>query len=156
MSLENWKMDFGFRNQHSSRVKKMIFPKKSIPKKPQVTRKKKLLPPQAFSFKTKLLHGSAAGIAPLEMQNRSDQLSNNILLLRGVGSLDDRWDRYCALRQVGKASYVRGRNWISTGLDRFGEGTKAGTANSDFIASQLTNGPRTAPKISIFPPKRQH
>lgn len=100
--------------------------------------------------------GSACLIAPLEMQNLSDQLSNNILLLRGVGSLSDRWDRYCALRQTGKATYVRSRNWLTTGLDRFGEGSKAGTANSDFLASALKNGPLTAPKISIFPPKRQH
>ncbi|CAD7954041.1 unnamed protein product [Amoebophrya sp. A25] len=121
----------------------------------RITRKKKLIPPQEFNYKAKLLNGSAALIAPIEMQNLSSQLSNNILLLRGVGSVSDKWDRYCALRQTGKQSYVASRNTGNT--NAYEEGSKAGTAVSDLKTSMLlTRNPRDAPKVVDYPPKRQH
>lgn len=121
----------------------------------RITRKKKLIPPQEFNYKSKLLNGSAALIAPIEMQNLSSQLSNNILLLRGVGSVNDRWDRYCALRQTGKATYVKSRNTETTNV--YEEGSKAGTAVSDLKTTLiLTRNPKDGKKVADFPPKRQH
>jgi len=120
----------------------------------RILRKKKLIPQQEFLYKTKLLQGNACLIAPIEMQNLSSQLSNNILLLRGVGSVSDKWDRYCALRQTGAASYVNTRNSAPT--DAFVEGSKAGTAISDLKVCKTLNGPLHAPKVSTFPPKKQH
>lgn len=118
----------------------------------RVIRKKKLLPQQEFLCKTKLLHAAAGLIAPIEMQNLSSQLSNNILLLRNVGRVTDRWDRYCALRQVGQSSYVNARNTRST--DPFHEGAKAGRTVSDLKVTKSLNGPGDAPKVSAFPPKK--
>ncbi|CAD7932632.1 unnamed protein product [Amoebophrya sp. A120] len=123
----------------------------------RITQKKKLLPPQEFNYKAKLLNGSAALIAPVEMQNLSSQLSNNILLLRGVGSTTDKWDRYCALRQTGKATYVASRNTDTT--NKYEEGSKAGSTGgvSDLKTCMiLTRNPKDAPKVVNFPPKRQH
>ena len=111
-----------------------------------MTRKKKLIPCQEFMVKSKLLHQSAGLIAPVEMQNLSSQLSNNILLLRDVGNTKDQWDRYCGLRQGGKMSYVKARNTGTS--DKFVEGSKIGGGVSDLKSSFSLNGPRHAPKVS--------
>merc|ERR1712224_879724 len=108
----------------------------------KICKKKKLLPPQEFMVKTKMLHSSAALIAPVEMQNLSSQISSNIQLLRGVGDIDDRWDRYCAIRQTGQASYVTSRNTMTTESQAIGEGPgKTGGRISDLKVCKVMNGP---------------
>jgi hypothetical protein len=49
-------------------------------------------------------------IAPIEQQGLARQMTANVLLLRPIGDVDERWDRYCSLRRTGRASYVRARN----------------------------------------------
>eukprot|EP00927_Polykrikos_kofoidii_P060853 TRINITY_DN55761_c0_g1_i1.p1 TRINITY_DN55761_c0_g1~~TRINITY_DN55761_c0_g1_i1.p1 ORF type:complete len:377 (+),score=53.31 TRINITY_DN55761_c0_g1_i1:310-1440(+) len=49
-------------------------------------------------------------VAPLENQNMGRQLSSNVLLVRPPGDVNDRWDRYCALRRTGRSSYIGARN----------------------------------------------
>mmetsp|Transcript_11161 Transcript_11161/g.20284 ORF Transcript_11161/g.20284 Transcript_11161/m.20284 type:complete len:308 (+) Transcript_11161:58-981(+) len=49
-------------------------------------------------------------LAGLEDNNRTDQIVANVTLCRRPGDIDDRWDRYCAIRRVGKSSYVKARN----------------------------------------------
>ncbi|KAF4716535.1 hypothetical protein FOZ63_033540, partial [Perkinsus olseni] len=64
-----------------------------------VCRKKKLLPNQEFEVLSSKLHRGSTLIAPLEEQNKSESLSANVQLIRGLGPTHDRWDRYCAIRQ---------------------------------------------------------
>lgn len=75
-----------------------------------MTRKSKLLPCQEFIVLSKKLHAQAGLIAPLEQQNLSQQLAANVQLTTGLGDVNDRWDRYCALRRTGHCSYVKARN----------------------------------------------
>jgi len=61
-------------------------------------------------------------VAGLDEQNMSIQLAANVTLVRGLGRVDDKWDRYCALRRVGKASYVGARNGPQNGLRGLDDG----------------------------------
>jgi hypothetical protein len=49
-------------------------------------------------------------IAGLEEQSLTKQMQSNVQLIRGLGPVSDRWDRYCSLRKSGKASYVEAKN----------------------------------------------
>merc|ERR1719258_196 len=76
----------------------------------KITTKPKLLPCQEFLSTMKRMHANGGLIAPIEQQNMSSQLANNVMLVRDLGRANDRWDRYCGLRQTGKACYVKTRN----------------------------------------------
>lgn len=52
----------------------------------------------------------SCAVAGLEDMNKAAALSANVLLIRPRGDASDKWDRYCAVRRVGKASYVSARN----------------------------------------------
>jgi len=114
----------------------------------KMTTKPKLLPCQEFMATMKRLHGNGTLIAPIEQQNMSGQMASNVMLVRNLGLPNDRWDRYCGIRQTGKASYVKARNVPRA--DVLSEGllpAKAPFCSS--LNSTLTiNGPRTAPKVS--------
>lgn len=75
-----------------------------------ITLKKKLRDCEAVVANTKRLHAHSFMVAPLEQQNISSQLAANVQLVRGHGSVSERWDRYCAVRRTGKTSYVTARN----------------------------------------------
>jgi hypothetical protein len=106
-----------------------------------MTRKTKLLPNQEFIVRTKKLHAQAQLIAPLEQQNLSQQLAANVQLTTGLGDVNDRWDRYCALRRTGKVSYVKARNIPRRFPYADGEkGEKADTCSS-LISTLSLNGP---------------
>lgn len=72
--------------------------------------KKKLNAQEEQLFKLKKLNRFCTAVAGLEDQNLQGQLLSNTILCRSAGDVDDRWDRYCAVRRVGKASYVQARN----------------------------------------------
>jgi len=61
-------------------------------------------------------------LAELEDQNLQNQLVSNVILCRNSGDVDDRWDRYCAVRRVGKATYVKARNQPHSGLASMDDG----------------------------------
>lgn len=65
---------------------------------------------EAEAYKQKRLHGYATLVARMEDQNESAQVVGNIRLCRDRGDVDDGWDRYCTVRNKGKASYVQARN----------------------------------------------
>mmetsp|Transcript_2476 Transcript_2476/g.2701 ORF Transcript_2476/g.2701 Transcript_2476/m.2701 type:complete len:81 (+) Transcript_2476:195-437(+) len=58
----------------------------------------------------------------MEDQNLQNQLVSNVILCRNNGDVDDRWDRYCALRRVGKATYVKARNQPHSGFASMDDG----------------------------------
>jgi hypothetical protein len=80
------------------------------------TQKKKQNEQEEMHTKQKRLT-SCTLIASLEEQNLSSQLMANVVLMRNPGDVDDKWDRYCAMRRVGKASYVKARNEAHTGIE---------------------------------------
>jgi len=61
-------------------------------------------------------------VAEMEDQNLQDQLVSNVILCRNPGDVDDRWDRYCAVRRVGKATYVKARNLPHSGYASMDDG----------------------------------
>jgi len=75
----------------------------------EITTRKKLRPNEETVARGKKMQICTL-IAPLEQQNLSNALQANVSLLRPVGDVDDRWDRYCAVRRTGKVSYVGARN----------------------------------------------
>lgn len=80
-----------------------------------ITRKKKLNPQEEQMCQQKRLGKYCTLIASMEDQNQGNQLATNVALVRGLGSVNDRWDRYCALRRTGKISYVQARNTAQQG-----------------------------------------
>jgi len=72
--------------------------------------KKQLNQQEEQQFRKQRLHKFCTVVAGLEDQNLQQQLLANVTLCRHLGDTDDRWDRYCALRRVGKATYVQARN----------------------------------------------
>lgn len=75
-----------------------------------VMTKKKLKPCEDAVVLHKRMNRFAGLVAPLEQQNLSAQINANTQLVRPAGSVNDRWDRYCAVRRTGKISYVGARN----------------------------------------------
>lgn len=59
---------------------------------------------------SKKLNAYSTLCGSLEDQSMAEELRQNVTLCRGLGPLNDRWDRYCALRRVGRSSYVSARN----------------------------------------------
>jgi len=77
-----------------------------------VTHKKKVNAQEEELRDTKRLHSYSGLVAPLEQQNcQGSELRNNVALVRHPGGINDRWDRYCALRRTGRGSYVEAKNW---------------------------------------------
>lgn len=76
----------------------------------EVTRRKKVSYPEEQLSRLKKLQSGCTLIAGLEEQNLTNSLTANVQLIRGHGSVSDRWDRYCALRRTGKSSYVEAKN----------------------------------------------
>jgi len=75
-----------------------------------VTRKKKLTHAEEEICRRKKLQTGCTLIAALEEQHMTNTLTANTQLIRDLGPVSDRWDRYCALRRTGKSSYVEARN----------------------------------------------
>jgi hypothetical protein len=75
-----------------------------------ITRQKKVTPMEESIAHSKRHHAYATLVASLEDQSLTEQVSMNSILCRDLGSLNDRWDRYCALRRSGRSSYVNSRN----------------------------------------------
>jgi hypothetical protein len=76
----------------------------------EITRKKKLTPQEEPVKNFKRMHAYSTLVAGLEDQQLAEQVKMNSIMCRDVGRLDDRWDRYCALRRTGRSSYVGSRN----------------------------------------------
>lgn len=89
----------------------------------QVTRKKGLTYPEEQLSLRKKLSTTCTLIAGLEEQNLTTSLRANVQLTRGLGSVGDKWDRYCALRRVGKASYVEAKNEVRPSDYYFDDGS---------------------------------
>lgn len=68
-------------------------------------------------LKQKRLANYASLLSNLEDQNQSNTLIANTTLMRSLGDVDDRWDRYCAVRRAGRSSYVQARNAPRTPRD---------------------------------------
>ncbi|CAJ1444698.1 unnamed protein product, partial [Effrenium voratum] len=64
----------------------------------------------------------ATQVAEMEDQNLQNQVVSNVILCRNPGDVDDRWDRYCAVRRVGKATYVKARNQQHSGFASMDDG----------------------------------
>lgn len=58
----------------------------------------------------KRLHSYSSLVASVEQQNLGAQVRGTVLLVRHPGDVNDRWDRYCALRRTGRSGYVNSRN----------------------------------------------
>lgn len=86
------------------------------------TNKKKLNYQEEQCYTTMRLHRFGTLVAGLEDQNLSGQVLPNVILCRTLGDVDDRWDRYCAVRRVGKASYVKARNEPHAGFGCMDDG----------------------------------
>jgi len=113
----------------------------------KLTTKPKLLPCQEFLSTMKRLHANGTLIAPIEQQNMSSQLANNVMLVRDLGRANDRWDRYCGIRQTGKASYVKTRNVPRSDVLSDGLLPSKAPYVSSLNSTLAMNGPRTAPKV---------
>lgn len=106
-----------------------------------ITRKKKLRANEESECLKKRMNAYSSMCAPLEQQNLSSAIAGNVLMVRSIGDVDDRWDRYCALRRTGKVSYVTARN---TSRGRFGgddELADKAPRCSTLTASCALNGP---------------
>ncbi|CAE7797679.1 unnamed protein product [Symbiodinium sp. CCMP2456] len=81
-------------------------------------------------------------VAEMEDQNLQDQLVSNVILCRNPGDVDDRWDRYCAVRRVGKATYVKARNLPHSGYASMDDGlSDKHPGVSSLISAGYAKGP---------------
>lgn len=55
-------------------------------------------------------HSYCGLVAPMDQKDLGRELRANVTLVRTPGDLNDRWDRYCAVRRTGRSSYVNARN----------------------------------------------
>merc|ERR1712066_1050109 len=76
----------------------------------EVTRRKKHMPQEEPISQGKRMHAYSTHVASLEDQSLGEQVKMNSIMCRDLGRLDDRWDRYCALRRTGRSSYVTSKN----------------------------------------------
>jgi hypothetical protein len=97
-----------------------------------LTRQKKHGPMGEEISRGKLLHGYSCLCASLEDQALTEQVKMNCNMCRDLGPLDDRWDRYCALRRSGRSSYVQTRNTY-----RFNPSMDCGLGNKHPAVSSL-------------------
>jgi len=98
-------------NPPKERPPKVLFQSHSAALLMSMTEKKKTTPCEEQLVQGKRLHNFSHRLAPLELQNKALDLCSNVQLCRGPGAVNDRWDRYCALRRTGKSSYVGAKNW---------------------------------------------
>merc|ERR1711871_1096984 len=61
----------------------------------QVTLQKKLGKKEEETVTRKRLNSYASLCTTLEQQSATDSIRANVLMMRGPGDVDDRWDRYC-------------------------------------------------------------
>lgn len=81
-------------------------------------------------------------LAEMEDQNLQQQLVSNVILCRNPGDVEDRWDRYCALRRVGKATYVKARNQPHSGFASMDDGlSDKNPGVSSLISTGYLKGP---------------
>lgn len=97
-----------------------------------ITRQKKHMYPEEEISRNKKLHAYSTLCASLEDQALTEQVMMNVRMCRDLGRLDDRWDRYCALRRTGRSSYVNTRNTY-----RFNPAMDCGLANKHPGVSSL-------------------
>eukprot|EP00928_Gymnodinium_smaydae_P081074 TRINITY_DN64651_c0_g1_i1.p2 TRINITY_DN64651_c0_g1~~TRINITY_DN64651_c0_g1_i1.p2 ORF type:complete len:342 (-),score=72.01 TRINITY_DN64651_c0_g1_i1:149-1174(-) len=115
------------------RLPKLGYQSKSAHILTEVMRKKKFTNDQEQSVAHgKKMHAYNSLIAPLEMQNMNKELRANANIVRHPGDVNDKWDRYCALRRVGRSSYVGARN-----AGRFNASMDEGLANKHPGTSSL-------------------
>lgn len=94
----------------TERSPKVPYQSKSAAQMMAFSRKKQFTSGESAILEAARLSRSCMHIASLEDQRQVSQLRANSLLIRGPGSVDDRWDRYCARRRTGRGSYVKARN----------------------------------------------
>lgn len=78
-----------------------------------ITRKKKMSVAEENYAQDKRLHAYSTALAELEDcrdTSKAAQINCNVMLCRHRGDIDDRWDRYCAVRRTGRSGYVKARN----------------------------------------------
>jgi len=93
------------------RPPRVLFQSKSAATLMKVAEKKKVNEQEEQLRQTKRLHSYSTLVAGLEHQNHALAMRSNTALLRHPGGVDDRWDRYCAVRRTGRSSYVGSKNW---------------------------------------------
>lgn len=93
------------------RPPRVLFQSKSAATLMKVTEKSKVNVQEEELRQTKRLHSYSSLVAGLEQQNHTLAMRSNTALLRHPGSVNDRWDRYCAIRRTGKSSYIGAKNW---------------------------------------------
>jgi len=76
----------------------------------EITRKKKHTTMEEQISSGKKMHAYSTLVASLEDQGLAEQVKMNTIMCRDLGPLNDKWDRYCALRRTGRSSYVQTRN----------------------------------------------
>jgi len=86
------------------------FQSKSAKELMELTRKKKMNIKEEDVAHGKRLNSYGTLCGTLEQQNLGGALRANVLLMRSLGDVDDRWDRYCAVRRIGRSSYVKAKN----------------------------------------------
>jgi hypothetical protein len=106
-----------------------------------ITRKKKLRQNEEIISRGKRMNAYSSLTAPLEQQNLSNAIAGNVLLVRPLGDVDDRWDRYCAVRRTGKVSYVGARNCARMRLPGDDDLADKAPNCSTLTASSALNGP---------------
>lgn len=103
--------------------------------------KKKLNDQEGEHFTTMRLHRFGALVAGLEDQNLGG-VTQNVILCRTLGDVDERWDRYCAVRRVGKGSYVKARNEPHAGLGSMDDGlSNKHPGISSLVSAGYSKGP---------------
>merc|ERR1719253_1438031 len=103
----------------------------------EVTRRKKISEPEEQLSRLKKLQSGCTLIAGLEEQNLTNSLTANVQLIRGLGSVSDRWDRYCALRRTGKSSYVEARNEPRPSVRQYDDGGLKHEGCSNLISAGM-------------------
>lgn len=106
-----------------------------------ITRKKKLRENELIISQEKRMNAYSSLTAPLEQQNLSNAIAGNVLLVRPLGDVEDRWDRYCAVRRTGKVSYVGARNSARSRLPGDDDLADKAPRCSTLTASGALNGP---------------
>jgi len=104
--------------------------------------KTKLNDQEGQQYATMRLHRFGTLVAGLEDQNMQSQLATNVILCRSLGDVDDRWDRYCAVRRIGKASYVKARNEPHAGVGSMDDGlANKHPGISSLVSAGYSKGP---------------
>jgi len=111
---------------------KVPFQSKTVYALHTITRKKKHTVMEEQISTGKRLHAYSTLCASLEDQGLSEQVKMNSRMCRDLGPLNDKWDRYCALRRSGRSGYVQTRN-----SDRWNPSMDCGLGNKHPVISSL-------------------